>query len=174
MEIRRLTSADGTAFREIRLRALRERPDAFLVSAEEEEREPPTAWTDRLREKERTRDDVILGALLNHRLVGTVGYFRERFEKTRHRAVVWGMYVAPEARRKGVGRALLDVAIRDLKSLGDVDVVHLSVIATNVAARALYRTAGFAVWGLDRAAWKVGDGWLDEEVMTLRLRPRPD
>lgn len=174
MEIRRLTSADGAAFRELRLRALREHPDAFLVSAEEEEREPPSAWTERLREKETSHDDAILGAFVNRRLVGTVGYFRERFSKTRHRAVIWGMYVAPEARRHGAGRALLDVALRDLRALGDVDVVHLSVVSTNVAARALYRTAGFAVWGLDRAAWKVGDAWLDEEVMTLRLRPRPE
>jgi Acetyltransferases len=52
--------------------------------------------------------------------------------------------VAPEARRQGHARRLLEAAERGFRRRG-ITVVHLEVHATNVAARQLYTTAGYHV-----------------------------
>lgn len=180
MHIRRLTEADAAALRELRVRAVREHPDAFLVAAEDEERTTVADWAARLREKAPRSDDAIHGAFLDApagsggapRLVGMVGFFREPHRKLAHKAVIWGMYVAPEARGGATGRALLDAALAALRAVPDIEIVNLSVVVGNEAARALYLSAGFEHFGLERDAWKLGGRYLDEEMLALRLRPR--
>ena len=101
MEIRRLGMADVDAFWALRLRAVRDHPGAFSSSYEES----------RERSSERVRQDfaarntgperVVIGAFVGGRLAGTVGCFREEGVKDRHKAMIWGMYVTPEARGRG-------------------------------------------------------------------------
>ncbi len=54
--------------------------------------------------------------------------------------------VVPEARRQGLGRALLDAALGRLAETG-TRVLHLEVAEDNAPARALYAAAGFAETG---------------------------
>ena len=61
-------------------------------------------------------------------------------------AEIADLAVAPEARRRGVGRALLARAIDVLESLA-VRAVHLEVRESNRAARTLYESAGFRALG---------------------------
>jgi ribosomal-protein-alanine N-acetyltransferase len=49
---------------------------------------------------------------------------------------------APEARRQGVARALIEAAILELRGVG-VSVLHLEVAEDNAPARALYEGLGF-------------------------------
>ncbi len=53
-----------------------------------------------------------------------------------------GLFVAPEARGKGVGTALLDAVIDEAKRRGYTQ-VRLDVVDTNPRAKALYRHVGF-------------------------------
>ena len=43
------------------------------------------------------------------------------------------------------------------------------VVTTNEAARSLYRSMGFEVYGTVQKAFKEGDQYWDEELMVLRL-----
>jgi ribosomal protein S18 acetylase RimI-like enzyme len=52
------------------------------------------------------------------------------------------LYVAPPARRLGVGRELLRAVVERLRALG-LDTVRLEVVASNAAARAIYARWGF-------------------------------
>jgi ribosomal protein S18 acetylase RimI-like enzyme len=72
------------------------------------------------------------------RVVGTVmaGY-------DGHRGWVYSLGVHPDARRAGVGRALLGVAEEALASRG-CPKVNLQVLAGNEAAQAFWRRAGYA------------------------------
>jgi ribosomal protein S18 acetylase RimI-like enzyme len=92
-------------------------------------------------------------------------------EKLRHGIELAGMYVAVGFRRRGFGRALLDAAIFHGKSISGVRLIKLGVNATNVAAKALYRSAGFEIYGLEPDALR-GDGvFHGEEHYALRIRP---
>jgi ribosomal protein S18 acetylase RimI-like enzyme len=52
------------------------------------------------------------------------------------------VFVAPEARREGTGRALVDAMIRELEALGAKRIV-LSTMVGNDAARRLFEACGF-------------------------------
>jgi ribosomal protein S18 acetylase RimI-like enzyme len=84
-----------------------------------------------------------------------------------------GMYVAPEARRRGIGRALLLEAISRLRTAGDIEQVELTVVRTEEPARRLYLSAGFQVQGVLRHAMKMGDEYFDEEELVLWLKGEP-
>jgi ribosomal protein S18 acetylase RimI-like enzyme len=87
--------------------------------------------------------------------------------KLRHKAVLWGMYVRPEARRTGLAAALVQHVIEHARPL--VEEICLTVVASNVAARRLYSAAGFKEYGLERRALKVGREYYDEVLMALPL-----
>lgn len=172
MEIRELTEADTTPYLALRLRALRDHPDAFGASYDEEAARPVEYTVERLRAAAASPDDFILGAFDDGTLVGMVGLRRATFAKVRHHGFIWGMYATPEVRGRGVGRALLAEAIRRARSIHGVEQINLSVMMTNTAARALYISAGFEVYGLEKRALKLPDGtYLDEEHMVLWLDP---
>lgn len=61
------------------------------------------------------------------------------------------MYVAHEARGRGVGRALLLAAIERARALSGVEQIHLAVTTHNSAARALYVSVGFVAYGMARS-----------------------
>jgi [ribosomal protein S18]-alanine N-acetyltransferase len=78
--------------------------------------------------------------------------------------------VAPEARRAGVGRALLDAVIAEARA-GDARLLLLEVRAGNAPALALYRSAGFFEHGVRRAYYS--DNGEDAVEMRLTLTPEP-
>jgi ribosomal protein S18 acetylase RimI-like enzyme len=83
------------------------------------------------------------------------------------------MYVAPEARRLGIGRALLLEAIGRLRTAGDIEQVELRVVQTEEPARRLYLSAGFQVQGVLRRAMKMGQEYFVEEELVLWLKDEP-
>jgi RimJ/RimL family protein N-acetyltransferase len=166
MHIRRLTPADAAAFQDLRLAALQESPTAFGSSYEEERDYTRAFIEDRLSSKP---DRGSFGAFEGARLVGLIALGRERQRKLEHKALIWGMYVAPEARRNGIGRALLLAALELARSVPAIRQVNLCVNASNSAAIRLYQSAGFEVFGRERGAMIV-DGELQDELhMYLQL-----
>jgi ribosomal protein S18 acetylase RimI-like enzyme len=53
-----------------------------------------------------------------------------------------GIYVAQEARRCGIGRALLLEAIGRVRAAGDIEQIELTVVRSEEPARRLYLSAG--------------------------------
>jgi len=166
MQIRRLTPADATAFQPLRLAALREAPSAFGSSYEEEVAFPASVIEGRLAEKP---DRGPFGAFEGNELVGLVALGRENMNKLSHKALIWGMYVAPKARGKGVGRALLREALSLARSVPGVRQVNVSVNATNAGAIALYESVGFKVYGREPCALLVNGVPHEELHMCLRF-----
>ncbi|MBZ5652679.1 MAG: GNAT family N-acetyltransferase [Acidobacteriia bacterium] len=99
------------------------------------------------------------------------GFFRRRGEKIRHRGGIWGVYVSEECRGKGVGRTLLTELIGLVQLLPGIEQVALAVSSQNAGAKSLYESLGFKVYGCEKRALKIGNGYVDEELMVLYFRP---
>ncbi|WP_420129031.1 GNAT family N-acetyltransferase [Longimicrobium sp.] len=169
--IRILTPDDAAAFQALRLRGLRESPAAFGSTYENEVDTPLEQIAERL-VRGAGREDVMFGAFDDDggALVGLAGLARQNGPKSRHRAGVWGMYVAPEARGRGAGRALISALIAHARTLDGVERLVLGVESGNKAARALYHSFGFATYGIEPEAYKLNGKYWDSEMMSLSLK----
>jgi ribosomal protein S18 acetylase RimI-like enzyme len=172
VEIRQLTATDAAAFQAIRLRALRESPEAFGSTYAEEVDRPLAAVAARLAVDPAT--SVVLAASLadGAPLVGMVGCYRESGYKRRHVGVVWGLFVAPEARGRGLGHALLSTLVSRVRTWPELEQLTLTVVPDNAAARALYRRQGFQPAGLAPRALRDGARHYDLESFWLPLDAR--
>ena len=163
LTVRLLNARDTDAYRTLRLEALKSHPEAFASSWELEVEKPTSWWTERL------SISTIFGGWKNSTsLIGTAGFYRQDGAKLRHKGVLWGMYVHPQARGSGLATTLLNSAIEHAKSL--VEELSLTVTASNTAARRLYEKMGFEEYGLERRALKIGTEYYDEVLMSLSLR----
>lgn len=95
---------------------------------------------------ERADNGFFLVAESKGRVAATLSVAGGRLRRTRHVGEI-GLSVAAPWRRRGVGRALLEIAIEAARQSGVLRRLTLQVFATNEAALALYATAGFAVDG---------------------------
>ncbi len=111
-----------------------------------------------------------VGAFEDGELVGTATFVRERGLKERHKGNVYGFYVAPVARRRGVGKALMTALLEKAGVATSLEQVRLTVSSRMSAAAALYRKFGFVSYGTELRALKIGDEYCDEDHMVLRIR----
>lgn len=162
MHVRRLTPADALLYRALRLRALREHPDAFTSSYDEDTQQPVEAAAARL------RAHAFWGAYQAAELYGFVGLECETRAKNRHKATVVGMYVAPEVNGQGVGRALLAALLAHARAEGLQSLV-LTVTEGNAHAQRLYQGAGFASFGIEPDAIRIAGRSCAKNHMHLDL-----
>ena len=160
VRLRRLDAADARAFQELRLRWLAECPSAFVSSYDEERDTPLATIAERVSPDE---DRAVFGAFDETALQGIVGVRREAARKLAHKALIWGMYVAPPARRSGVGREIMTMALQFAATELRVRQVNLGVNASNVAAIALYERLGFTAFGLEKSYMLI-DGIPQDEM----------
>ena len=79
------------------------------------------------------------------------------------------IYVAPQAQRRGVGRALLDRLIAELESRGFRQMLAVIGDSAQVASIELHRAAGFRMVGtFENVGFKFGR-WLDSVMMQRAL-----
>ena len=167
-----ITDETFPAWRELRLRALRDHPDAFG--------QPYATYAalspeDALAQFQARRDEgsVIFGAFLQNELVGTIGIFREQRPKSVHKVTIVAMYVAPEVRGTGTADALMGAAIDAARNMKDVLQVHLAVTSHNIAARKLYERNGFIRYSTEPRAEILDGRPLDQDHMVLILDDYP-
>ena len=168
MHIRVLTAQDAASFVAVRLRGLLECPEAFASSYDEECSTALTTVEARLGPR---ADAAVLGAFDHEALIALVGVQREPLVKLSHKAYCWGMYVVPEARRRGVGAQLLQRAMEHAAGVFGVSQVNLGVNTGNAAAVALYRRLGFVEYGLERGFLRVDGVLHDEYQMVCQVAP---
>ena len=164
LEIRPLAPADAALYREMRLRGLREHPEAFTSSYEEDSLKPPEAMEARLA----SQRNSFWGAFRGRELCGAVGLEREGRAKVLHRAKVVGMYVVPEAAGQGIGARLLQALLARARAEG-LESLVLTVTEGNDAARSLYERCGFRSFGIEPRAIKVGPTYHAKNHMVLDL-----
>ena len=166
VQIRRLVPSDASAYQALRLQGLLESPTAFGSSHDEEVDRPITLVAESLAEESGRN---MVGAFVGTKLVGIVGIGRETSLKEKHRGFIRSMYVAPEARRQGVGKALMGAALEFAQSMSGLRQVNLAVTSGNIAAIATYVRFGFSVCGTSPEALYVQGRYYDELQMVRHL-----
>ncbi len=166
--IRKLQATDASAWWELRLQALETVPFAFGKTPEEHC--ATTIESVQRRFGDPHTEDFTLGAFENGTLVGMATFVRELSSKERHKGHIYGVYVSASARGAGTGRALIAELIRMVKEHGSVEQLLLAVGHTQIKARSLYNSLGFTKYGTEPNALKVGNTYIDEDYMILRIR----
>jgi ribosomal protein S18 acetylase RimI-like enzyme len=77
------------------------------------------------------------------------------------------MYVRPRARQIGIARRLAEGVIEHARSR--VELLQLSVVSENAAARRLYTSLGFEEYGIDRRGAKYQGRYHDDVLMVKML-----
>ncbi|WP_419721745.1 N-acetyltransferase family protein [Pantoea eucalypti] len=110
----------------------------------------------------KTSNYVFGGFDLHNTLQGLIGLSFSTSPKLNHVATIWGMYVRAGMRGSGLSSGLMEAA---LEAASSVRTVKLSVVTTNHAAYALYRSYGFTNWATDTAALYANGIFHDEYLM---------
>ena len=168
MHIRPLLARDAPQYRLLMLQAYELAADAFTSTAAERAQEPTSFWVKRIEDP--TGLSAAFGAFDGDALVGTVALEFAAKPKTRHKALVIGMYVVPEARGTGAARSLLAEALAFARQRPGIRLVTLTVTEGNEPAIRLYRQAGFQAWGVEPEAILTPGGFKGKVHMALLLQ----
>jgi ribosomal protein S18 acetylase RimI-like enzyme len=167
MELRLLTADDAEAFWHLRLEMLRNDPQSFADSAEEHESTTVEAARTRLAAND-PRRDFIVGLFEDDKLAGTAGFFRRPNKKESHKGHIWGVYVRPQSRGKGAGKALMLEIIRRARQIAGIEQITL-VASAKLPAQKLYQSVGFESYGIEPHSLKIGAEYVDDVLMVLFL-----
>jgi GNAT superfamily N-acetyltransferase len=142
--VRRIRADESPRLRTLRLRALAAAPTAFGSTLAREEAFSDEVWIERATQGAAGADTVTYVAEDGDHWVGLVTGRAEagRFD-------LFAMFVEPEARRRGIGAALVESVVEWAKARG-APRLYLGVTATNHDAIALYERCGFRSTGTRR------------------------
>jgi ribosomal protein S18 acetylase RimI-like enzyme len=144
--VRRLRPDEWRAFRELRLAALRNDPLAFGSTAEREGAYSDEKWREWAASGSvGVREATFLALGPGDRPVGMLGVFTAD-----ERLHLWGMWVDPACRGRGVGRALLAEALGWVDRERPGSAVMLDVNPTQGSAVRAYLSSGFTYTGVER------------------------
>jgi ribosomal protein S18 acetylase RimI-like enzyme len=171
-EIRRLTAFDAIDYHAVRLHGLRHDPVAFNGCYDDEVGLSLAEMAARIPRHD--GPSAVFGAYRGNELVGIVSLSISPVAKLAHKGVLWGMYTLPSVRGTGVGRALMSHLLDYARKQTAVEQIHLSVTASNIAAKSWYEELGFRLYGVEPRAVKFASGYEDDELRVLDLyRPAP-
>jgi ribosomal protein S18 acetylase RimI-like enzyme len=144
ISVRPIAPHEWQKYRDIRLQALQDAPDAFGSTWAAEAAQTDDHWSARMAAAAANNTDRALFAVNEEAVCGLVWCKLSAAEPGV--ADIYQMWVAPTARGLGAGRALLDHALAWAKSRG-AQRVRLGVTVADSPAMRLYRSHGFAPVG---------------------------
>lgn len=165
MEIKQLRQDDWKIWKSFRLMALKNSPESFGSSYEEELNWPDSEFQNALVKNN------LFGVFIDDTLVSSAGFYSLSSNKTKNRGVIWGLYTRADYRGQGYAQALMSAIIKHAQSR--VIQLHLTCVTTNLGALALYQKLGFKIYGTEPRALKIGDVFFDEHLMLLDLAYAP-
>ena len=161
LEIRLLRPDELETLRAVRLRALKDTPDAFLDDYDEWEEKPLEAF-------KRFFKGYVACAFFNGRPAGMAILSGYEGRKLKHKGIIGAVFVVPEARGRGAAKKL--ITILEQKAI-DIGIEQLS-LATNIrnpATIGLYESLGFIACGVEMHILKMPDGSYIDDVQMIKF-----
>jgi putative acetyltransferase len=166
--VRAARPRDARACLAVTWEATNERPRTLMTSPEEFW--SVRAW--RTHRQDWGPDGVWLVAEVDGSVVASLGCERGRRPRERH-LCEFGVTVGRAHRGIGVGRALLQTLEIWAREVG-VEKIMLRVFDGNTRARTLYEKMGYVTEGVERAAVKFPDEYIDAIRMAKFMGPAPE
>ncbi len=167
MEIVQLSPDDWQEYRDLRLRALKEDPEAFSSTYAEAALLPEGRWKSRLLDAQKGERSWLCFARERGKLVGMIGAFID--DGAPGTATIVSVYVPIEERGKGISGRLMEWVLKELSRNASLKRANLAVNKAQLPAIGLYERFGFQCVGTERA--QMGDGSLAEEMVMERPLP---
>ena len=165
---RKLLSADSQSYRAIRLECLKNFPQYFGTSYDEQIILPKLAYE--LYIESGDSNHFTVGAFDGDALIGICSFNRDGRGKVKHIGEIVQMYVKPEYAGQKVGLRLIEAMIAEAFSDESVEQLLLNVVTTNVSANRVYEQAGFVEYGRLKNNFKYNGTYADQRMMVL-FRP---
>lgn len=166
VRVRRVRPGEGATLRRLRLAALADAPGAFASTWAQEAAIPAAEWERQAAARAAGgREATFVAVDGDGEPVGLAGGFRAAAAPGEVHLV--SMWVAPVARGRGAGRALVDAVVGWAAATGAAEVA-LWVVLANAGAERLYRAAGFRPSGHRQPL--PSDATLLEQRLVRRLR----
>jgi GNAT superfamily N-acetyltransferase len=168
IEIRQLRVTDAPAFSMLRRELTANNPIPMGLTMEEELSRSLESFEEQL---SYPAPNAAFGAFCDGELVGSAAVaWQSRFASSRHKVILWGTFVSPRYRRRGVGRRVVVRAMEHARAHA-VRRINLTMYAPNDAAELLYRSIGFVRYGVEPEAVCLDGVFYDGVQMSVLLKP---
>lgn len=166
--IRPVTVDEVPHWWELRLRALKDHPEAFGSDYETSLKRGYGFVVERNFGPDAGLNVILAAFDRNGTILSTVGVHGETGKRS-HIAVIIGVYTAPEARGQGLCRRLIETAVAHCRATPGILQVHIAVNANNAPALHIYTSAGFIPWGTEPRAIGLPNRFDDEIHLAMML-----
>ncbi len=164
--IRALGAPDAPAFSSLRRELTAHNPIPMGLTMEEELGRTLESFEEQL---SYPAPHAAFGAFCDGVLVGSAAVaWQSRFASSRHKVMLWGVFVSPRFRGRGLGRLLVKRAIEHARAHA-VRRINLTMYLPNDAAERLYLSLGFVRYGVEPEAVCLGGMYYHGALMSLLL-----
>lgn len=158
VSIRQLTGNDWRKFAQIRLKALEADPLVFGSNYEKESQFTEADWRSRLQ----ANDSAVFMLFAGETPIGITGVSVFRDDPTGKTAMLWGSWLEPDFRRKGLSALMYRTRIDWAKKRPTVERVIVSHRASNIASKYANQKHGFIFTRTHEKIWS--DGAAEDEI----------
>jgi RimJ/RimL family protein N-acetyltransferase len=159
-----MTATDAEAFSALRRKVTQFNPVPMGLTLEEELARPIQGFRDQLSYPD---PNAAFGAFVESELVASAAVaWPSKLPSSRHKTNLWGVFVAPSHRGRGIGRKVVSKAVRHAFENG-VRRVNLQVFVPNPEAVQLYFALGFVEYGREPEAICLDGRYYDGIHMSL-------
>ena len=164
VNIRPLSASDAEAFSALRREVVTVDPLGMGLTLDEELTRPVEGFRDQLSAQSPSQ---VLGAFLGDRLIATAGIlWPTKFASGAHKAILWGVFTAPDFRRQSLARQLTVRVVEHAFASG-ARRVYLAVYVPNPRAVTLYESLGFLATGRELEVVRLEGKFYDVQYMSL-------
>jgi RimJ/RimL family protein N-acetyltransferase len=154
--IRRLTEDDWLAFSQVRLKALQTDPQVFGSNYEKESKNTEADWRSRL------QANAIFLICADDTPIGMTGVSIDRNDPSGKTALLWGSWLAPHFRGKGLSELMYQTRINWAREQPTVEKIIVSHRASNLSSKYANQKHGFVATDKNEKVWT--DGATEDEI----------
>jgi RimJ/RimL family protein N-acetyltransferase len=155
---RRLTEDDWLEFSQVRLKALQTDPQVFGSNYKRESQMTEIEWRGRLQ----AEDNAIFLIYAGDTPIGMTCVSIDRDDATQKTALLWGSWLAPPFRGKGLSELMYQTRIEWAKQQPTVERIIVSHRASNLSSKYANQKHGFIATHKNEKVWT--DGATEDEI----------